>query len=47
VSYAEGYRNGRLDRNLGICNDYAFHTGGDYGRGYRDGVLGLAERRPK
>ena len=50
-AYLKGYRNGQLDRSLGIRSRYAstsFSTDPDYvqeySRGYNRGVLGLPSR---
>lgn len=47
-AYVDGYKAGRIDRQLGIRSDYAFHSfesEPDYVRwyswGYRNGILGL------
>jgi hypothetical protein len=47
-AYADGYRNGRVDRQLGIRSDYSFYGEGssneyvrEYSKGYRRGLLGL------
>lgn len=45
LTYAEGYRNGHLDRSLVIRSRYAESPEhGAYALGYRDGVLGLPKR---
>jgi len=39
-SYDEGYRNGKLDRSMGLSLDTArFASNAAYARGYRDGQL--------
>ena len=47
-AYADGYRNGRSDRALGIRLDVSFYSTNSpneyvrsYSLGYRNGVLGL------
>jgi hypothetical protein len=48
-AYVDGYRNGRLDRSLGIRSDYSFYSTDsaneyvrEYSKGYRRGLLGLS-----
>lgn len=50
LAYRDGLRSGEADRRLGIRSNYAFYSFAsesqyqrDYSRGYRDGILNLAQ----
>jgi len=38
MTYADGYRNGKADANMGVCNGYSWNGRGEYFDGYRKAI---------